>query len=185
MAHENPDEVPSSAQIAGAWQRELPGVRTESIEILTPLWRVARLFAAERQRTLGRLGVDDSTLDLLSTLRRSGPPYQLTTRQIAARSLVTAGAISQRLTRAEAAGLITRAPTSATRRGVLVTLTAAGHRLTDQVVRTLLEHETALTDRLPADQRTALAAALRALGAVIGSADPGAGARSPHSGPVL
>ncbi|WP_280401232.1 MarR family transcriptional regulator [Nocardia carnea] len=46
-------------------------------------------------------------------MRRSGPPYRLTTRQIAARSLVTAGAISQRLARAEAAGLITRSPAPA------------------------------------------------------------------------
>ncbi|WP_063021986.1 MarR family winged helix-turn-helix transcriptional regulator [Nocardia niwae] len=172
MTHETQDEIPSAARIAAAWRRELPGARTESIEILTPLWRVAKLLTDERQRTLQRLGIDESTLDLLSTLRRSGPPYELTTRQIAARSLVTAGAISQRLARAESAGLITRAPTSASRRGVLVTLTPEGHRLTERVVPALLEHETALTDRLPADERGVLAAALATLAAVLGSTEP-------------
>ncbi|MBB5911309.1 DNA-binding MarR family transcriptional regulator [Nocardia transvalensis] len=161
------DTVPTSAQIAEAWQRELPGARTESIGIITPLWRVAGLLSDERQRTLRRLDIDESTLDLLSTLRRAGPPYQLTTRQITARSLVTAGAISQRLARAEAAGLITRARTTASRRGILVTLTPAGHTLIERAVRDLLDYETALTDRLPADQRTALAAALHALAKVL------------------
>ncbi|MEU5761437.1 MarR family transcriptional regulator [Nocardia sp. NPDC047648] len=173
MTHELRDEIPSATQIAAAWRRELPGARTESIEILTPLWRVAKLLTDERQRTLQRLGIDESTLDLLSTLRRSGPPYQLTTRQIAARSLVTAGAISQRLTRAETAGLITRAPTSATRRGVLVTLTPEGHRLTERVVPALLNHETTLTDRLPASQRAVLTAALHALADAIRSTGAG------------
>ncbi|BDT90915.1 MarR family winged helix-turn-helix transcriptional regulator [Nocardia sputorum] len=172
MTHETQDEIPSPAQIAAAWRRELPGARTESIEILTPLWRVAKLLTDERQRTLQRLGIDESTLDLLSTLRRSGPPYQLTTRQIAARSLVTAGAISQRLTRAESAGLITREPTAASRRGVLVTLTPEGHRLTERVVPALLEHETALTDRLPASERAVLTAALTTLAAALRSAGP-------------
>ncbi|MEU6827304.1 MarR family transcriptional regulator [Nocardia beijingensis] len=172
MTQEAHDEIPSPTQIASAWRRELPGARVESIEILTPLWRVAKLLTDERQRTLQRLGIDESTLDLLSTLRRSGPPYQLTTRQIAARSLVTAGAISQRLARAEAAGLIIREPTSATRRGVLVTLTPDGHRHIERVVPALLEHETAFTDRLPADERAVLTAALRTLEAAIRSAEP-------------
>ncbi|WP_280406882.1 MarR family winged helix-turn-helix transcriptional regulator [Nocardia carnea] len=167
MTPEAQDAIPSPAEIAAAWERELPGARTESIHLFTPLWRVAKLLTEERQRTLRRLGVDDATLDLLSTLRRSGPPYRLTTRQIAARSLVTAGAISQRLARAEAAGLITRSPAPEIRRGVMVGLTAAGHRLTERVVRDLLAHETALTDRLSAEQRLAFTAALSELEAIL------------------
>ena len=44
---------------------------------------------------------DAATLDLLSVLRRAGPPYQLTTRQLTEQTRVTAGAISQRVARAE------------------------------------------------------------------------------------
>ncbi|MEU8895686.1 MarR family transcriptional regulator [Nocardia sp. NPDC048505] len=166
------DAVPTAHEIAAAWQRELPGARVESIEVITPLWRAAKLLADERARTLARLGIDESTLDLLSTLRRAGHPYQLTTRQITLRSLVTAGAISQRLSRAEAEGLILRAPTAASRRGVLVTLTAAGHELIERVVRDLLAHETALTETLTRDQRTGLVQGLRALAATVAAGDP-------------
>lgn len=167
MTREAPDSIPSPAQIAAAWQRELPDARIESIEVFTPLWRVAKLLTEERGRTLRRLGVDEATLDLLSTLRRSGPPYRLTTRQIAARSLVTAGAVSQRLNRAEAAGLITREPAPAIRRGVMVGLTPEGHRLTEAVVRALLAHETALTDRLSPAHRHGLTTGLAELGAIL------------------
>lgn len=161
------DTVPTADQIATAWQRELPGARTESIQVITPLWRVAEMLSDERRRTLARLDIDESTLDLLSTLRRAGAPYQLTTRQITARSLVTAGAISQRLARAETAGLITREPTTTSRRGVLVTLTPQGHELIERIVRELLDYETSITERLTADQRTALADALRCLAAAV------------------
>ncbi|MEV4760509.1 MarR family transcriptional regulator [Micromonospora sp. NPDC049559] len=145
-----------AADIAASWQRELPGVRTESIEIVTPIWRIAKLLADDRRRTLAALGIDPSTLDLLSVLRRSGPPYELSTREITRRTLVTAGAISQRVARAEQAGLVERSPSAASRRAVSVRLTEAGHTLIERTVRELLEHEADLIAGLTASDRTTL-----------------------------
>ena len=149
-----------AADIAAAWQRELPGVRTEAIEIITPLWRVAKILADDRRRTLARLGVDPSTLDLLSVIRRAGPPYELTTREIARRTLITAGAVSQRVARAEQAGLVQRSPSAASRRGVSVRLTQAGQALIEDTVRQLLEHEAGLMGVLAPAERSALAGLL-------------------------
>ena len=141
-------------EIAAAWQRELPGVPTSSIGVITPLWRAAKLLSDDRRRTLRRLGIEDSTLDLLSTLRRSGPPYTLTTRELGERTLVTAGAISQRVGRAEVAGLVARAPSDRGRRAVAVTLTPRGHRTIEAAVTALLTHEEELVARLdPVDVR--------------------------------
>lgn len=152
-----------AARIAAAWERELPGIDVGSIEVITPLWRVAKILAEERRRTLSRLGIDRSTLDLLSVIRRAGPPYELTTREITTRTLVTAGAISQRITRAERAGLVERSPSGASPRAVAVRLTEAGHRLIEPAVRHLLTHETSLISALiPAEQR-ALATTLAKL----------------------
>jgi DNA-binding MarR family transcriptional regulator len=145
-----------AADIAASWQRELPGVRTESIEIITPVWRIAKALADDRRRTLAKLGVDPSTLDLLSVIRRSGPPYELTTREIARRTMVTAGAVSQRVARAEQAGLVERSPSSVSRRAVGVRLTEAGHSLIEPTVRQLLEHEADLIGALTAAERTTL-----------------------------
>jgi DNA-binding MarR family transcriptional regulator len=158
-ADEYPLQAPSfwpAADIAAAWDRELPGVRTESIEIITPVWRIAKVLAEDRRRTLAELGVEPSTLDLLSVLRRSGPPYELTTRDITQRTLITAGAVSQRVARAEKAGLVARAPSSVSRRAVAVRLTEAGHSLIDSTVRHLLDHEAGLIGSLTGAERTTL-----------------------------
>ncbi|MGW0249126.1 MarR family winged helix-turn-helix transcriptional regulator [Nocardia goodfellowii] len=159
------DQLPTwpAADIAAAWQRELPGVRTESIEIITPIWRIAKILADDRRRTLAQLGIDPSTLDLLSVIRRAGPPYELTTREIGRRTLITAGAVSQRVARAESAGLVERAPSTASRRAVAVKLTDTGHTLIETTVRRLLEHEADMIGTLPADERAALAEILAAL----------------------
>jgi DNA-binding MarR family transcriptional regulator len=151
------------ADIAASWQRELPGVRTESIEIITPIWRIAKILADDRRRTLTKLGVDPSTLDLLSVIRRSGPPYELTTREITRRTLITPGAVSQRAARAELAGLVERGPSSISRRAVSVRLTETGHNLIDTTVRQLLEHEADLITALTPAERTTLTALLAKL----------------------
>lgn len=145
-----------AADIAASWQRELPGVRTESIEIVTPVWRIAKVLADDRRRTLAKLGVDPSTLDLLSVIRRSGPPYELTTREITRRTLITPGAVSQRVARAEQVGLVERSPSSVSRRAVAVRLTETGHGLIETTVRHLLEHEADLISGLTAAERAAL-----------------------------
>jgi DNA-binding MarR family transcriptional regulator len=152
-----------ATDIAASWRRELPGVRTGSIEIITPVWRIAKVLADERRRTLAGLGVDPSTLDLLSVIRRAGPPYVLTTREITRRTLITPGAVSQRVARAERAGLVARAPSSTSRRAVSVRLTEAGHALIQATVRQLLEHEADLVSVLTAAERAALTGLLAKL----------------------
>ncbi|WP_310728470.1 MarR family transcriptional regulator [Streptomyces sp. N2A] len=152
------DFVPSypAAQIAAAWRRERPGTPTESIEIVTPLWWLAKLFANDRNRVLREAGIDAATLDLLSVIRRSGPPYTLSTREIAELTLVTAGAISQRVARAEREGLVRRSPGTTGRRTVLVSLTPDGHALIERSVDAVLGREATLVSDLSADERDAL-----------------------------
>jgi DNA-binding MarR family transcriptional regulator len=149
-----------AAEIAAAWQRERPGVPVESIEIVTPIWRLAKLLADDRRRVLQASGVDGATLDLLSVLRRAGPPYQLTTREITGRALVTAGAVSQRVAKAEREGLVRRAAAGGGSRAVNVTLTRAGHALVERTVDHVLGREAELVCTLTAADRTDLAALL-------------------------
>jgi DNA-binding MarR family transcriptional regulator len=164
------DDPPSTwpvAAIAEAWRRELPGAQTDSIEVVTPLWRTAKALADDRRRTLAGLGIDPATLDLLSVIRRAGPPYELTTREITDRTLVTAGAISQRIARAEEAGLVERAPSDASRRAVGVRLTAQGHRLIEETVRQLLAHESRLVAALTDQERSVLKTCLARIDAAL------------------
>jgi DNA-binding MarR family transcriptional regulator len=159
---DGPSPYPA-AEIARAWQRERPGAPTDSIEIVTPLWRLAKLFADDRRRLLADLGVDPATLDLLSVLRRAGAPYELSTRELSRRSLVTAGAISQRVARAEESGLVTRRTAGDGTRAVVVTLTEAGHALIERTVDQVLTRESELVASLTPAGRTQLAAQLQEL----------------------
>ncbi|GIH20640.1 MarR family winged helix-turn-helix transcriptional regulator [Rugosimonospora africana] len=139
--------------IADAWQREQPGVPVGSIGVLTRIHQAAKLLADQRRRALTGIGMDAATLDLLSTLRRSGPPYRLSTRELTARCLVTAGAITQRVDRAEREGLVRRLATTPGSRTVPVELTDRGHRAVGDAVSELLAYEQTLLDDLdPAEQ---------------------------------
>jgi DNA-binding MarR family transcriptional regulator len=158
--------------IQRAWERERPGTPASSIGVITRIWRIGKLLTDERRRTLARLGIDAATLDLLSTLRRAGPPYQLTAGTLAGLTLVSAGAISQRVARAEGEGLVRRERSGADGRLSYVTLTAAGHALIERSVDGLLRREEALLDALTGEQRGELAAHLKVLLASL-SPDPG------------
>ncbi|MGI5493544.1 MarR family winged helix-turn-helix transcriptional regulator [Microtetraspora malaysiensis] len=150
-------------EIAAAWERERPGTPVSSIGIVTPIWRLAKLLGDDRRRVLARAGVDAATLDLLSVLRRSGPPYTLTTLELSRRSLITAGAISQRVARAEREGLVTRRPGEGRPRSVQVTLTRSGHDLVEATVDQVLRREAELIDGLAPEQQGQLAELLRVL----------------------
>jgi DNA-binding MarR family transcriptional regulator len=149
--------------IEQAWERERPGTPVASIGVITRIWRVGKLLADERRRTLARLGIDAATLDLLSTLRRAGRPYRLTAGAIADRTLVSAGAISQRIARAEREGLVIRERTGADGRLSYITLTPEGHALIERSVSDLLGYEETLLAVLTPAQRDDLSALLRLL----------------------
>ncbi|HEY1624727.1 MAG TPA: MarR family transcriptional regulator [Streptosporangiaceae bacterium] len=162
--------------IQQAWERERPGTAAGSIGVITRIWRIGKLLSDDRRRTLGRLGVDAATLDLLSTLRRAGMPYRLTAGELAELALVSAGAITQRVTRAERSGLVVRERSASDGRISYVRLTAEGHALIERTVDDLLGHEDTLLSALTSVQRDELSDLLRLLLASIAQDGAGQGA---------
>lgn len=167
MADRSPTQSPPATDdvddIQRAWQRERPELPTGSIGVITRVWRVAKLLSEDRRRTMHRLGMDPAIRDLLATLRRSGEPYRLPVGEIAERSMVTAGAISQRITRAEQAGWVRRTRHGDDGRSVCVELTSEGHGYIEQTVEELLTHEELLLSALTGVQRDQLSELLRIL----------------------
>ena len=150
-------------EIEHAWERERPGTPVSSIGVLTRLRRIAKLLDDDRRATMLRLGMDGTTRDLLSTLRRSGPPYRLAPGELARRCRVSAGAISQQVARAEREGHVRRVKSEVDGRGVFVELTSSGHDVIERTVGDLLTHEETLLSALSPTQRTDLSALLRIL----------------------
>ncbi|MFF0776531.1 MarR family winged helix-turn-helix transcriptional regulator [Nonomuraea wenchangensis] len=154
--------------IQDAWRRELPGAPVESIGVITRIWWAAKVFGDERRRLLADLGVDVAVLDLLSTLRRSGPPYRMSPSELADACMVTRGAITQRVDRAVRAGLVERTTVGEGYHARAVTLTDEGNALLDRVVADLLAAEDRLIGHLAPERRDQLADLLRELLAGLG-----------------
>ncbi|GAA4612753.1 MarR family winged helix-turn-helix transcriptional regulator [Saccharopolyspora hordei] len=150
-----------AAAIMAAWRRERPDLDPASVAIVTRIWHLAKFFGDDRRKLLGQRGIDPSLMDLLETLRRSGEPYALTTRELAAQSAVTPAAISQRLARAEQRGWVTREP--ARGRAVLVRLTDEGKQVVDDTAGAIFDHEGDLLGALSEEDRSVLAELLREL----------------------
>ena len=101
-------------------------------------------------------------LQVLATLRRSGEPYELAAGDLVRHTLVTTGAITNRIDRLEQRGLVVR-KTATDRRKVIVRLTTAGYNLANEVVVTHQAAEQEILEPLTDGQRSVLAEHLRTL----------------------
>ncbi|MFD7587255.1 MarR family winged helix-turn-helix transcriptional regulator [Kitasatospora sp. NPDC059811] len=150
-------------EISQAWRCEQPGLPVDWIGILTRIHDAAKLLADERRRVLTQVGMDAATLDLLSTLRRSGRPYRLSTRELASRCLITPGAVTQRVDRAQHEGLVRRLAADPGTRAVPVELTPEGHHAVENAVDGLLNYERGLIEALAPQEQRELARLLAVL----------------------
>ena len=65
-------------RLRGQWARELPDIDTEPMAIFGRAKRLSNLLAPSIEETFAGFGLDRGEFDVIATLRRSGPPYQLT-----------------------------------------------------------------------------------------------------------
>lgn len=133
------------------------------MKVIGRVKRFSRLVDAELKRNFGAFGLDAASFDVLATLRRSGPPYRLTPTGLMQSSMVTSGAITQRLDRLEARGLVTRTPSAVDGRSQDVALTDEGHALVDQCLPAHLATERGLLAGLDDEQQEQFVALLRTL----------------------
>lgn len=149
--------------VAEQWARERPTMPTDSIGVIGRILRIAKLVTDERRRVLQDLGLDSATFDLLATLRRAGPPYRLSPAELSRQSLLSGGAVTQRVARAEADGLVRTQRTDSGRRTVAVELTPTGHEVIERNIEVLIGRERALIAALPREDQQNLAGLLRRL----------------------
>ena len=90
-----------------------------------------------------------------------GEPYELTAGDLVGQSMVTTGAITNRIDRLEQRSLVERASTD-DRRKVIVRLTRQGLELVDDVVAAHMATEREILDPLTSRQQRDLANLLRA-----------------------
>ena len=88
--------------------------------MLSRLSRLARHLDRARRAAFAAHGLEPWEFDVLSALRRQGPPYQLSPGALLHATLVTSGTMTNRIDRLAAAGLVSRHRDPQDKRGVLV-----------------------------------------------------------------
>jgi DNA-binding MarR family transcriptional regulator len=145
------------------WARVQPDLDTSPMEVIGRILRVAHLANGRLQRVLRTEGIDNSGGDVLATLRRSGPPYQVTPTRLYKELVLTSGAITHRVDALVRDGLVERVPGEDDRRSTLVGLTARGTAVADRVMAVRMACEADMITAMPGKQRAALAALLKEL----------------------
>jgi DNA-binding MarR family transcriptional regulator len=115
------------------WHAVRPDVDVSPMGVIGRVSRLSRLVDRHLSENFARHGIEAWMFDVLATLRRSGEPYELSAGDLMRRTMVTTGAVTNRIDRLEERGLAERVGT-ADRRKVLVRLTKKGLDLVDEVV---------------------------------------------------
>ena len=150
-------------RLVAAWRRELPDLDVSPFEVLSRITRLARHLDRARRLVFAAHDLEPWEFDVLTALRRAGPPYELSPGRLLTQTLVTSGTMTNRVDRLAAKDLVERRPEPADRRGVRVRLTPKGQERVDAALAGLLDHERALLAALPENDRAQLALLLRRL----------------------
>ncbi len=149
--------------LVAAWRAQRPDLDVEPMQVLSRISRLARHLDIARRGAFAEHGLESWEFDVLSALRRQGPPFQLTPGALLRATLVTSGTMTNRIDRLAAASLVRREPDPRDKRGVLVTLTTAGRERVDAALDGLLRRERVLLAGLGDGERHDLADLMRIL----------------------
>ncbi|GAA2116589.1 MarR family winged helix-turn-helix transcriptional regulator [Actinomadura alba] len=150
-------------KVLAQWRRERPDVDVWPMGIVGRIARVHRLLDRELKEFFAGHGLETWEFDMLATLRRSGAPYELTAGALNRAMMVTTGAITNRIDRMAAKGLVERVPDGVDRRSVRVRLTERGLETIDELVAPHVANEARLLAALDPQERDQLVHALRRL----------------------
>ncbi|MFI1914810.1 MarR family winged helix-turn-helix transcriptional regulator [Nocardia sp. NPDC020380] len=155
-------------QITAAWRTHRPDVDTSPMEIVGRITRLHRLLDRALTDFFHTHNLERWEFDVLATLRRSTPESGLTAGELNKAAMVTSGAITNRIDRLTAKGLVERIPDTKDRRAIRVHLTAKGRGLVDDLLPLHMANEQRLLAALTPTDRESLIPLLRTLSESLG-----------------
>ncbi|MFC4909831.1 MarR family winged helix-turn-helix transcriptional regulator [Actinomadura gamaensis] len=149
--------------ILDQWARERPDLDLQAMGINGRIARLRYRLQQANHDFYRRHGLENHEFDMLATLRRSGAPYTMTPGALLKASLVTSGAITNRIDKLEAKGLVERVRNGGDRRSVQIRLTPEGLELIDGLMAPHVDNVARMLAALPPERREQFDAALRVL----------------------
>jgi DNA-binding MarR family transcriptional regulator len=150
-------------EMLDVWAREIPDLDPLTEGIVERIQILAWQFNQALDETLAEYDIDRRAFSLLGKLRKGGPPYQASAGRLAADLRLSTGALTNRLDRMEAAGLVRRLPDPEDRRGTIIEPTPLGHETWDKGVGAAARREFEAVSVLTESEKVELHDRLRQL----------------------
>jgi DNA-binding MarR family transcriptional regulator len=144
------------ASVLDQWHTARPELDLGPLGLFAALAHAYWLTAPEIERLMTAHGLTRGMFDVLTTLRREGPPYTLAPKQLGQSLLLSGAGITNRLDRLERLRLVHRLPEPLDRRGLKIELTRAGMKLVDRILPQLIRLERNLVAGLTEKKTTDL-----------------------------
>ncbi|MEU1284842.1 MarR family transcriptional regulator [Kitasatospora sp. NPDC005856] len=148
------------AEQVAVYQREFPTVDPQVETIVQTLNRVSRRMGVAYDRQLTVLGITSAEWEVLKALVVSGSPYQLGPGELAKRLGLTPAAMTHRIDRMVADGLVTRERDETNRVRVIIELTETGRDKWLESMRMAAVFEEELLQDVAGEERATLSAML-------------------------
>lgn len=150
-------------EIIEQWSDERPELDTASLGVVIRVMSLYKAFFGQASAALEPLDLEVFEYDVMSALRRQGSPFALAASELAAETGMSTGAMTHRIDRLESRGIVKRRPDKKDRRGVIVSLTPRGQRMTDNAIQLRLDAADSSLSGIGAGERRQLSALLRKL----------------------
>jgi DNA-binding MarR family transcriptional regulator len=147
--------------ILDQWSEERPELDTSSLGVVVRIMSLNKAFLRQAAEALEPSDLEVFEYDALSALRRQGRPYALPATGLAAETGLSSGAMTNRIDKLEARGLVRRRADKSDRRAVIVSLTPEGRRAIDDAIQARLDAADDSLQGISSKERNDLAALLR------------------------
>lgn len=145
------------------WAKELPDLDLATEGIVARIQHLEKRLKRSMEDTLGEFHLNYGEWVVLGALRSVGAPYRRSAGALAKILDLTSGAMTNRLDRMEAAGLVRRVPDPDDRRGVQIEITERGRTLWEDAVGIQAAKEQLIASALSGREKEQLNALLRRL----------------------
>ncbi len=163
------------------WRAARPDLDPYALGVFGRIHRLSGHLLRRTEQLLDDIGLGWESFSLIVTLRRAGPPFELRPTDLLHESLLSSGAVTNRIDRVERQGWVRRIRDPHDRRGVIVKLTPAGRSLADRAIKRHFEAMAGMLSLFSSGERRTLA---RLLGKLLASMEHSPTALKTVSRPV-
>ncbi|MEU6138903.1 MarR family transcriptional regulator [Streptomyces sp. NPDC047081] len=143
------------------WAAQRGDLDLDAMGTIGRILRLSRLVNGHLKDYFAQYDMETWEFDVLATLRRSGRP--LTAKALASSVMIGSAALTNRIDRLVARGLVTRETVPGDRRSLHIALTDVGRELVDRTVEGHVQNQRKILAGLQEDDREDLARILRTL----------------------